>query len=89
MEASHDGRAKGRVHIGVYDGVVRTNLELDDDLVAEVMRRYGLSTKRAAVDLALRRLVGEPMSRLEALEMEGSGWDGDLDALRSPERPEA
>lgn len=70
----------------MYDGVVRTNLELDDDLVAEVMRRYGLSTKRAAVDLALRRLVGDPMSRLEALEMEGSGWDGDLDALRSPER---
>ncbi|MDQ1321256.1 MAG: hypothetical protein QG655_2499, partial [Actinomycetota bacterium] len=35
----------------------RTNIELDDALVAEVMRRYGVTTKREAVDLALRRLV--------------------------------
>ncbi len=34
----------------------RTNIDLDDELVARVMRRYGLRTKRAAVDLALRRL---------------------------------
>jgi Arc/MetJ family transcription regulator len=61
----------------------RTNIELDDDLVARVMRRYGLHTKRAAVDLALRRLDVEPMSREEALAMRGSGWEGDLDQLRS------
>ena len=40
---------------------------------------------RAAVDLALRRLAGDPMSRAEALAMEGSGWAGDLDALRAPD----
>lgn len=62
--------------------VGRTNLELDDDLVTEAMRRYGLSTKRAAVDLALRRLVGDPMTRDEALQMEGSGWDAPLEELR-------
>ncbi|MGH3048514.1 MAG: type II toxin-antitoxin system VapB family antitoxin, partial [Gaiellaceae bacterium] len=28
----------------------RTNIDLDDALVARVMRRYGLRTKRAAVD---------------------------------------
>ena len=61
----------------------RTNLELDDDLVEEVMRRYGLSSKRAAVDLALRRLVGEVATVEEALALEGSGWSGDLDDLRS------
>lgn len=67
----------------VYDGVMgRTNIEIDDALVSEAMRRYGLPSKRAAVDLALRRLVGEPMSRDEALAMEGSGWDADLDELR-------
>jgi Arc/MetJ family transcription regulator len=44
-----------------------------------------LPSKRAAVDLALRRLVGEPMSRDEALAMEGSGWSGDLDELRAPD----
>jgi Arc/MetJ family transcription regulator len=35
----------------------RTTIELDDELVAGVMRRYNLNTKREAVDLALRRLV--------------------------------
>jgi len=62
--------------------VARTNIELDEDLLNEAMRRYRLPSKRAAVDLALRRLVGEPMSRDEALKMEGSGWDGDLEELR-------
>ena len=60
----------------------RTNIELDDNLVAEAMRRYGLRSKRAVVDLALRRLVGEAMSTDEALRMEGAGWEGDLDELR-------
>ncbi|MDQ3608610.1 MAG: type II toxin-antitoxin system VapB family antitoxin [Actinomycetota bacterium] len=41
------------------------------------MERYRLSTKREAVDFALRRLVGDPMTREEALTMEGRGWHGD------------
>jgi Arc/MetJ family transcription regulator len=60
----------------------RTNVELDDALVERVMSRYGVPTKRAAVDLALRRLDLEPMSRDEALAMRGSGWEGDLDEMR-------
>jgi Arc/MetJ family transcription regulator len=63
--------------------MARTNIEIDDELVERVMRRYRLPSKRAAVDLALRRLAGDPMSRAEALAMEGSGWAGDLDALRA------
>jgi Arc/MetJ family transcription regulator len=62
--------------------MTRTNIEIDDALVERVMRRYRLSSKRAAVDLALRRLVGDPMTREEVLAMEGSGWDGDLDSMR-------
>jgi Arc/MetJ family transcription regulator len=65
--------------------MARTNIEIDDELVERVMRRYRLPSKRAAVDLALRRLAGDPMSRAEALAMEGSGWAGDLDALRAPD----
>jgi Arc/MetJ family transcription regulator len=66
----------------------RTNIDLDDALVGRVMRRYGLRTKRAAVDLALRRLDVDPMSKEEALAMEGRGWEGDLDAMRAwPPRP--
>ncbi len=63
--------------------MARTNIELDEVLVAEAMRRYGLRSRRAAVDYALRRLVGDAMSRDEALGMEGSGWMGDLDEMRS------
>lgn len=62
--------------------MTRTNIEIDDDLVAEAMRRFDVSSKREAVDLALRRLVGPVMSREEMLGMEGSGWDGDLETMR-------
>jgi len=62
--------------------MARTNIDLDEPLVEEVMRRYQLRTKREAVQLALRRLVGDTMTLEEALAMEGSGWEGDLDAIR-------
>jgi Arc/MetJ family transcription regulator len=62
--------------------MARTNIDVDEKLVSRVMRRYGLSTKRAAIDLALRRLDLEPMSRKEALAMRGTGWEGDLDEMR-------
>ncbi len=65
----------------------RTNIDLDDELTAEVMRRFGVTTKKAAVDLALRRLVGAPLSREFLLSLEGLGWEGELDELRS-ERPD-
>jgi Arc/MetJ family transcription regulator len=63
--------------------MARTNIEIDDELIEQAMRIYRLPTKRAAVDLALRRLVGEPMTREEALALEGTGWDGDLDEMRT------
>ncbi len=31
---------------------------------------------------ALQRLVGDTMTLEEALAMEGTGWEGDLDAIR-------
>jgi len=39
-------------------------------------QRYGLRTKREAVDLALRNLVGGVMTKEQALAMEGFGWGG-------------
>jgi Arc/MetJ family transcription regulator len=50
----------------------RTNVEIDDDILRTVMRRYRLATKTEAIDLALRRLAGQPMSREEALAMRGA-----------------
>jgi Arc/MetJ family transcription regulator len=63
--------------------VTRTNIDIDDELVARAIRLYRLRSKREAVDLALRKLVGEPMSRDEVLAAEGSGWIGDLEEMRS------
>jgi Arc/MetJ family transcription regulator len=78
--------ALSSVHPKVYKGgMSRTNIEIDDELVGRAMRLYRLRSKREAVDLALRRLVGEAMSREEILAAEGSGWAGDLAEIRSPE----
>jgi Arc/MetJ family transcription regulator len=66
----------------------RTNIDIDDELAAEVMRRFGLTTKKAAVDLALRRLVGVPLTREFLLGLEGVGWEGDLDDLRGDQPDE-
>lgn len=60
----------------------RTNIDLDDDACAAVMQRYGLVTKREAVNFALRHVAGEPLSLPEARSLRGSGWEGDLAALR-------
>ena len=68
--------------------MARTNIDIDDDLLARVLRRYRLPTKKAAVDFALRALVAEPMTKAEALALEGSGWDNDLHAIRDHERVE-
>ena len=65
----------------------RTNIDIDDALIGRVMERYSLPTKREAVDYALRRLLGNPMTLDEALAMEGSGWEGDLDAMRDDPTP--
>jgi Arc/MetJ family transcription regulator len=52
---------------------VRTNIEIEDTYVRTIMDRYGVHTKTDAVDLALRHLAGQPMSREEALAMRGAG----------------
>ena len=65
---------------------MRTNIDLDEELVAEAMRRYRLKTKREAVDFALRQLIGEPLNKEDALGLEGSGWEGDLESLRETRR---
>jgi Arc/MetJ family transcription regulator len=62
----------------------RTNIDIDDELVSRAMKLYGLRTKREAVDLALRRLVGGISANPHQgmLELQGIGWEGDLDEMR-------
>lgn len=57
---------------------MRTNIEIDDDVMREVQRLTGVRTKREAVDLALRELVARHR-RLGILELRGRvHWEGDL-----------
>jgi len=51
---------------------VRTNIEIEDDYVRTIMDRYGVRTKTDAVELALRHLAGQPMTREQALAMRGA-----------------
>lgn len=63
--------------------MTRTNIDIDDELCRKVMDRFHLSTKREAVNLALHHLAGEPLDVAEARSLRGSGWDGDLEEMRS------
>ena len=63
--------------------MTRTNIDIDDEACTEVMRRYRLSTKREAVNFALRTVAAEPLGLDEARSLRGSGWDGDLDEMRA------
>jgi Arc/MetJ family transcription regulator len=57
---------------------VRTNIEIEETYVRAIMDRYGVRTKTAAVDLALRHLAGQPMTKEEALAMEGAHAIGEI-----------
>lgn len=61
---------------------MRTNIEIDDDLIRNALRISGLKTKRAAVEEGLRLLIrlkgqGEVRSLFGQVR-----WEGDLDEGR-------
>ena len=60
----------------------RTNVDIDDVACKVVMSRYHLSTKRDAINFALRLVAAEPFNVEDARALRGSGWDGDLDEMR-------
>jgi Arc/MetJ family transcription regulator len=61
---------------------MRTNIDIDDALLKEAMKVTELSTKKAVVEEALRRVVDAHRRRRAFDELKGIGWDGDLDAMR-------
>jgi Arc/MetJ family transcription regulator len=62
---------------------MRTNIEIDDDLMREALKLTGLRTKREAVDFALRELVARHR-QLGVLKLRGRiQWVGDLEAGRA------
>ncbi len=63
--------------------MARTNIDLDDEACETIIRRYHLSSKREAVNFALRTVAAEALDVAQARRLRGSGWDGDLDELRT------
>lgn len=61
---------------------MRTNIDIDDELLAEAMRVAGTKTKKATVEKALAMMVRRYGQR-RALDLRGTvEWVGDLDEMR-------
>jgi len=61
---------------------MRTNIDIDDELMAEAMEATGKSTKKATVEEALREVVRRARQRQALKDLDGLGWEGDLDEMR-------
>ena len=66
---------------------MRTNIEIDDELLSQAMTAAGLSTKRATVEEGLRLLVRIRKQAKALAELNGLGWEGDLDEMRQGQPP--
>lgn len=62
---------------------MRTNIEIDDQLMSDALRLTGARTKREAVEMGLRTLLR--LRRQEEIRrFRGKlQWEGDLDAMRA------
>ena len=65
------------------DIAMRTNIDIDDQLIQEAMRAGGFTSKKATVEAALRVLVQRHKQR-DILKLFGKvAWEGDLDEMRT------
>jgi len=61
---------------------MRTNIEIDDELMAKAMAATNSTTKKAAVEAALRLAVEMHKQEKALRGLWGLGWEGDLKAMR-------
>ncbi|QUY42580.1 type II toxin-antitoxin system VapB family antitoxin [Acaryochloris marina] len=62
---------------------MRTNIVIDDQLMADALKATGLKTKKEAVELGLKLLVKRNQQR-DIRNLRGQlNWEGDLDEMRS------
>ena len=67
---------------------MRTNIEIDDDLMQAAMLAGGFKTKKETVEAGLKMLARKRIYR-EIAAMRGKlQWEGDLDAERNDIDPE-
>ena len=66
---------------------MRTNIEIDDELLSQAMTATGLATKRATVEEGLRLLVRLRKQTKALTELKALGWEGDLGEMRRGRPP--
>jgi Arc/MetJ family transcription regulator len=66
--------------------MTRTNIDLDDELVETVMQQNGLTTKKEAVDFALRKTIRRVPTVEEVMALEGIGFPYTNDELEGVQR---
>jgi Arc/MetJ family transcription regulator len=65
---------------------MRTNIEIDDELLSSAMAAAGLRTKKATVEEGLKLLV-RVKGQMDAFDdLKGLGWIGSLGATRQGRR---
>ena len=66
---------------------MRSNIDIDGKLLQDVMRSGGFTSKKDAVEAALRALIRHH-EQLKNLKLLGkAAWEGDLDAMRTSKHP--
>lgn len=61
---------------------MRTNIDIDEDLLGEAIELSELKTKKAVVEEALKAIVRQRKQRRALDELWGIGWEGDLEEMR-------
>ena len=62
--------------------IMRTNIVIDDKLMADTLRATGLTTKKEVVELGLQTLL-RLHQQAEIKKLRGKvTWEGDIDAMR-------
>jgi Arc/MetJ family transcription regulator len=61
---------------------MRTNIEINDELLTQAMEATGKTTKKETVEEALRQVVKNYEARKAIADLRGLGWEGDLNEMR-------
>lgn len=63
--------------------IMRTNIEIDDNLMQDVLKATGLTTKKDVVELGLKTLIRlKKQERIKSFRGQLK-WTGDLDDMRT------
>ena len=77
------GSLRARMCTVVWSLHMRTNIVIDDKLMAEALKASGARTKKEAVELGLKTLL-QLSRQSEVRRLRGKvKWEGDLEAMRT------